>query len=271
VKVIRLSETHGPALEELLHEDTLVNLFLLGYLDATSIGRAHWYGVLDGERLQGAILVVPNRIAVPWSPHSEVSLHLGAYLRWRHRPCMMVGPRAHCDNIWRAWSHDARIDKWFDQRLYTCKTPVPGPRLEGFRRANPRDWRTVARYANEMEHEDLGRRPREADPDGYDKSVQRRIEQGSTWVLERKGEILFQIHVGTTTPWGVQVGGTYVPPHHRGKGLAKQCMLELGRRLLPSSRCITLHVNEANLPAVKTYEGSGYVVDAPYRLVTLPP
>ena len=47
-------------------------------------------------------------------------------------------------------------------------------------------------------------------------------------------------------------------------------MAELGRRLLPRVKRITLHVNEQNIAAVRTYEASGYRRHAPYRLVTLP-
>jgi ribosomal protein S18 acetylase RimI-like enzyme len=270
VKVLRLSDTHGPALEELLLDDPLPNLFLLGQLDGSPLSRAHWYGVPDGDRLLGVALIVPGRLAVPWSPDVVVAQAIGRYLKWRHRPCMMVGPRADCDALWGQWAGDAKVDRWLDQRLYACTEPIPGEPLPGFRRARAQESEIIAHNADRMEQEDLGRRPREEDPEGFLRGVQRRIEQGSTWVLEREGQILFQIHVGTNTPWGTQVGGTYVPPEHRGKGLSTQCMAELGRRLLPAARCITLHVNEANTPAVRCYERSGYVRSVPYRLLTIP-
>jgi ribosomal protein S18 acetylase RimI-like enzyme len=271
VKVLRLSDSHGPALEELLLREPITNLFLLGQIDAGALGRSNWYGAMDGEALLGATLIVPGRVAVPYATHDDVAVAIGRYLRWRHRPCMLVGPRAACDALWRAWAPDAQVDRWYDQRLYVCTAPVEGEPLAGFRRARAQDASVIAHYADLMEQEDLGRFPRKEDPEGFLRSVHRRIEQGATWVLELHGQLAFQIHVGTSTPWGVQVGGTYVPAAFRGQGLAAACMRELGRRLLPQHRCITLHVNEANTPAVRSYERSGYIRDVPYRLLTLPP
>ncbi len=119
-----------------------------------------------------------------------------------------------------------------------------------------------------MEEEDLGRNPRRAYRELHDQSVRDRIRQGKTWVLERNGQIVFQINAGSSvTPIGCQVGGTYVPPEHRGNGYAVVGMRALCRRLLQHNNAVTLHVNEANLPAVRTYERAGFTRAAPFRLV----
>lgn len=269
--VVRLTEAHGAALEELLLLDPPVNLFLLGYLDAVPVPRAWWYGALDGDRVVAAALLVPGRLVVPFSPDPAHATALGRALGRRHRPCMMVGPRAACDALWAPWGRGARIDRWHDQRLYVCDThalPERDP-LPGFRRAHPDDFAEVLDQAAAMEVEDIGRFRLDDDPDGFREGVRRRIQQGQTWVVERDGALVFQIHVGTETAFGCQVGGTYVPPAHRGQGLATAGMLELGRRLRRRHKRITLHVNEANAPAVRVYERSGYRPHAPFRLVTL--
>ena len=122
-----------------------------------------------------------------------------------------------------------------------------------------------------MEEEDIGRRPLEEEPEGYPALVRRRITQGRTWVIEQRGEILFQINLGTTTRWGVQIGGTYVPPEHRNQGWATRGVLQLVGMLLKKHPTVTLHVNEINTPAVRVYERIGLPSPRPYRLVTVPP
>lgn len=267
--VVRLTQEHEEQAEALLRDDPVQNLFLLGFLDASSLARGFWYGVEHGERLTAVALVLPGRLVVPWSPDDTDAKLLGEALRARHPPCMFVGPRAACDAMWAVWGRDVRPERFYDQRLYVCHTPPPGPPVKGFRKAAMTEWRTISRYSALMEYEDLGRDPSQDMPDLHDTVVKDRIRNGRTWVIERGGEILFQINVGTSTPWGCQVGGTYVPPERRGHGLATDGMRELCRQLLPRQRIVTLHVNEANTPAVRVYERSGFERDAPFRLITV--
>jgi predicted GNAT family acetyltransferase len=269
VRLARLHERHAAGLEELLLDDPIVNLFLLGYMDAVPLHRAHWHGALDGDRVVGVALVIPGRLLVPWCPDPEVARRIGALLRRRYRASMMVGPREACDALWSTWAPDVVPLRWHDQRLLVCDSPVVGEPLEGFRRARPEEAAEIARLSAAMEEEDIGRRPLEEDPTGFLAVVARRIEHGQTWVVERDRHLVFCIHVGTTTGWGVQVGGTYVPPSHRGRGLAKAGMAELGRRLLARHPRITLHVNAANLPAMGAYLATNYQEHALFRLVTV--
>ncbi len=270
MSVLRLDDAWEPALDELLLRAPATNLFLLGYADAIPLRRAWWYGVRHGDRLRAVCLVVPGRLIVPFAPlDPRDATALGNHLRRRHPPAMMVGPRAACDALWEAFAPDAPLDRHYDQRLYQCTQPGPRHPVPGFRKAALDDLDVIAEQARHMEHEDLGRWPDADDPDAWRRGMRRRIERGQTWVIERSGEIVFQIHVGTVTAWGAQVGGTWVPPEHRGRGLATEGMAGLSRALLPGHRMLTLHVNEANTPAVRVYEKAGYVADAPFRLLTV--
>lgn len=267
--VQRLSHLHEAAVEELLQQDPVSNLFLLGFVDANSLSRGLWYGVTEGEHVRAVVLMLPGRLAVPFAPDPALAGQLGRMLRPRHPPCMVVGPRTACDALWDAWARDVTPDRFYDQRLYVCREPPPGGPVPGFRKATLTEWEVVARQAGIMEEEDLGRNPATEHPELHDQVVRDRIRNGKTWVIEREGEILFQINVGTALPIGCQVGGTYVPPKHRGKGLATEGMRELCRWLLPKHRLVTLHVNEGNTPAVRVYERSGFERSAPFRLITV--
>jgi hypothetical protein len=81
---------------------------------------------------------------------------------------------------------------------------------------------------------------------------------------------LFTINVGTRSHLGCQIGGTYVPLAHRGKGLATAATAAVVRDLLKRHPRVTLHVNEANQPAVRVYEKIGFERSVPYRLATVP-
>lgn len=270
MRVGRLGEQHAEALEELLVGSPTINIFLLGYLDAMPVEQGQWWGAAEGDRLAGAAILVPGRLMVPFAPTAAAAQALGRAWHGHIRPCMAVGPRKDVDTIWHHWAGDRHgVDRWYDQRLYVCREPVPGKRPDGFRRAHHDELEALIANAAEMELEDLGRDPRHVDEEMFRAAVERRVRQGSTWVVVRCGKIAFQINVGTRTAWGCQVGGTYVPPEFRGAGLATEGMRALTRALLPRYRCITLHVNEANLPAVRTYERSGFVADKAFRLTTL--
>ena len=71
MRVARLTERHTAAIQALLLDDPLVNLFLLGYVEAVGVHRAYWYGVLDGEAVRALVLLVPGRLMVPWAPDPD--------------------------------------------------------------------------------------------------------------------------------------------------------------------------------------------------------
>lgn len=269
MNVVRLSNHHDAALEELLLEDPVVNLFLLGVMSQTAIEAVPWYAVVEEERLRAVLFLTPDRLAVPWAPDRRLAEALAMHVRWRHAPCPMVGPREACDAIWGLWAVSTKPDRYYDQRLYIAEQPCEGPPVEGFRQARVEELGVIAANSAKMEREDVGRDPERDDPAGHRRTVESRIRRGAVYVIERRGQIVFQINLGMATPWGAQVGGTYVPDAWRGQGLAKDGMRALLRTLLPRYGRVTLHVNEANLPAVRVYEASGFVPSAAYRLIML--
>ncbi|MEZ4241492.1 MAG: GNAT family N-acetyltransferase [Myxococcota bacterium] len=145
--------------------------------------------------------------------------------------------------------------------------PPPGEDPPGFRTAAPSEWVQVARFAARMEIEDIGVDPRAESAKTHDAVVQERVRAGRTFVLSREGGIVFQVNVGTSHRTGAQIGGTYVPPALRGRGLAKEGVAATTRRVLVNHPRVTLHVNEANTPAVHVYVAVGYQRRDPFRLI----
>ena len=220
--------------------------------------------------MRAAALVIPGRLVVPFAPDPADALAIGRWLRGRYPACMLIGPRPESDALWDGWTHGHTPPlRFYDQRLYTIDTPTVGPRVPGFRRAVLSDWETIASFSGAMEQEDLGRDPRQVEAGLHGRVVRDRIERGATWVIERDGELVFTLNVGTICEHGCQVGGTYVPPAHRGQGIATEGMQAMVRHLLTESPMVTLHVNEANTPAVRAYERVGFARSRPFRLVTV--
>jgi RimJ/RimL family protein N-acetyltransferase len=262
--VRRLGADDEGSLAALLDRDPVVNLFLRGFLATREVDRGWWYGV--GDPLRAVVLVVPTRVAVPFAPDPADGARLGAHLARQHGPTLSVGPREAVDALWSTWTGAAPTRR-HDQRLYVLDAaPPPIPEPTGFRPGRVVEWPEIARGAARMEREDLGTDPT-ADRERFEESVRERLRFGRTWVVHQGGRHVFQINVGTRHVDGAQLGGTWVPPEARSRGLATAGVAALCRRLLDTgSPRVTLHVNEANGPALRVYEKVGFRPDAAYRL-----
>lgn len=275
LRVVRLLAARDlDALRDLLAVDPVCNLFLLGWLATTPFNRAPWYGFFGGGTLVAVVLVVDGRLAVPWAPDPSDARPIGQRLRVdRVEPGMIVGPREACDALWAGWYPHCVPRLHYDQRLYTLTRPPPLLLPEpAFRLAVPADQPRLLIPSARMEEEDLGRNPMLADPMQHDTVVRDRIRARRTWVIDADREIVFHINVGTQLSHACQVGGTYVPPAWRGRGVASVGMRHLAHALLEGkaperSRMLTLHVNEANTPAVRCYERAGFERSVPFRLI----
>lgn len=278
-RAFRLRAAHLPALRATLQEDVDANLFSLGVLRTWGLDGqvgARWWGVGDARRLRAAVWVgrpvpdpgprTPAGLAVPWGEEAAAEA-VGRALAAAGPPRLVIGPRASSDALWRGLGQPTpRV--WYDQRLYACRQVAPGPAL-AIRPARPDELDRVADMAARMMAEDLGEDPRARDPEGHLRLVRARLLAGRVLVAEADGELVFKLDVGTRTEEGAQVGGTWVPPHRRGAGLATAGMRAATRLLLAQVPAVTLHVNEANAPAVRAYLAAGFRPAAAFRLASL--
>ena len=266
-EVRRLLESDATALKVSLERQPEINLFLLACMAHHPLSLAPWFGVFHGSELEAVALVIPERVVVPWSTHADPAKHLGRHLReqgWP--PSLLVGPRETSDALWDEWTLRQPPQRWHNQRLYVARNVAPVRSPRGFRTATLKDLPTVARYSALMTLEDMGDDPYSRDPAHHESSVRTRIEEGRVFVIANGDGLLFQMHVGTEGPYGCQIAGTYVPPEHRGEGLATRGVAEVTRIALRRHALVTLHVNEANTPAVRAYEKVGFRSFAPFRL-----
>ncbi len=278
VRATRPGPADLDALRGLLEEDVEQNLFLLDILSRGGIVSADEQGLwLAAKDDAGALIAVlyaaitgkgrPASTAVPWGPPDACRM-LGAWLAHWRGTRMIVGPREACDAVWEGLGAPPPLTR-FNQRLYICDSPPTGDRLP-VSLAEESDLDALAEMHAQMLHEDLGIAIEDIEPTVHRGQVLWNIRIGRTWIhRDASGAIAFTIRVGTHGPLGAQVGGTFVPPALRGQGISTRCMRDLNARLLRDVPRVSLHVNEANLAAVRCYENAGYRRAAAFRLMVL--
>jgi len=186
-------------------------------------------------------------------------------------PHLVVGPRAAVDALWASWRPSAEVVRAHDQHLYVCDAVRELSTPPGFRLARPAEWPTIAALSAAMEAEDTGRHPLRDDADAFIETIRSRIAREATWVIDRGEGLVFVLHAGTRSALGAQIGGTFVPPAARGQGLATAGVRATTSALLRDVPVVTLHVDERNTPAVRTYQAANYRAYAPMRLLVTAP
>ncbi len=274
MRLINLNNRHRQKMFRLLMKNVNTNIFLIEILMRRGIvswGFEEWRGLMKGEDLLAISLSMArvrngeqSRLVVAYGNQEACSV-LGKRERELGGTKMIIGDRTASDGIWEGMGKPKpRIN--YAQRLMSCVKPAEGQGMK-LRYAKPEDLELLSDYAAEMMLEDLKIDPRREEPEIHKKGVFSRIKNQKTLVGEEGGEICFVLDVGTCFRMGAQVGGTYVPPKFRGRGLGTMGMREACRLLLRDCECVTLHVNEENTAAMRCYDKAGFKSDSPFRLI----
>ena len=278
MQVAPLQPARTEAVRRMLLEAPDTNLYMLGALAGGGLanheGVTWWGASRDGQLAavvwQGRPQPDPGArraagLVVPWG-EDEACAAVGRRIALEGPPELVIGPREASDALWRGMGDPpARI--WYAQRLYVCTAVQAGPTL-AMRPARADELPMVIEMSAAMMREDLGADPRLADPDGFPRKMQARVLGGRVLLGLLGEEVVFKVDIGTRTAQGVQVGGTFVVPRYRGRGLGTAGMRAACARLQAQSPRVSLHVNEANTPAVRAYEAAGFRRDAPFRLAS---
>lgn len=261
----------------LLAEDAVTNLFLIDKIDRVGVRGApgdRWLGVRDASGALQAIAYAhrdrPRTAANTVVPCGDASAcrWLGPGVRADGGTRMLVGPRAACDALWTGMGGPSPRRR-HDQRLYVADAPPAGPVLP-VGRARLEDLDALLEMQIGMLGEDLGITREEIDVDILRKRVKERVIGGKTLVARDSDGLCFTVYVGFRAKGGAQVGGTYVPEHRRGEGIATRAMRGVVQLLLADGLPrVTLHVNEANTPAVRCYVSAGFRSHSAFRLMVL--
>jgi ribosomal protein S18 acetylase RimI-like enzyme len=86
-------------------------------------------------------------------------------------------------------------------------------------------------------------------------------------VAELDGRIIAKVNTSAVSFTRVQIGGVFVHPDYRGKGIARQVCAELTKTLIAAGWGVSLFVKKRNQSAQAVYRSIGFRSIADYRIV----
>ncbi|MCL2441387.1 MAG: GNAT family N-acetyltransferase [Treponema sp.] len=92
------------------------------------------------------------------------------------------------------------------------------------------------------------------------------IAKGLVLAAELNGQIIGKINVNTVSFSRYQVGGVFVHPDFRGKGIARKMAFEFISNLINQGKGVTLFVKKNNEPARRLYAGLGFLTRDDFRI-----
>ena len=272
---LRIPHNRTAELRALLVKRADETLFHLAVLDERGVSSAPgespfaFYGWPEAGPLTACAFIGGSWFVSAHAPDPRDAGALGERLRDAFRLRRAVGERAAMDAFWAAWADgQARTVLSHDQQLMVVRGGGAGDfELPGLRLAVTSEEPLVHAAAAEMQLEELGVDPRIEEPAMFRAQVNERLRAGRTWVVVQQGEIAFKAEVALKSQLGAQIGGVWVPPARRGRGLATRGVADLSRRLLAQVPAVSLHVHERNLAAVSAYRRAGFRDVLPFRLL----
>ncbi len=135
------------------------------------------------------------------------------------------------------------------------------------RPATPADLSQIVAAHAQVLYEDRGVDRLTVEPETFRQNCLDRINQQKTWVVEKKGEVLFKAELSTDTPEVVYLEGVWVHEKERGLGLGYRCLSQLLKNLLNRTTSVCLLLAEKNKAALGLYEKVGFQQRGYYQAV----
>lgn len=276
VSVRRMGFDDANAAREYLIERPAEYSFCLGWMDECGIlprraeHRYEYLAATRGEEILGMGLIIGGTIACLATLQPSIAARLGLYARRSGMHLRtIVGPRRVVAAFWEAYAGSGtRVRLVQDQHFFELRSRelrVFGPSL--IETAEMSELDELLAVSLDMFFEETGLQVAESDRSTFREALHTKIESGRVWRLRDPdtGELLFKASVASWSSEAAQLEGVYVPKHHRGRGFSKLALGELCRRLLASTRRLTLYANTSNEAALRLYERLGFRKIVPYR------
>jgi uncharacterized protein len=254
-----------PVVRELCGRDPVFNVFAdyrarLTQLDPRWLGGEMWGYEVDGE-LVSACHAAANLVPVEATSDAVVAFAQRAASRPR-RCATVVGPAHSVDHLWRLlephWK-PAREVRRAQPHLQISSAPAVAPD-PAVRRTEPSDVAALYPACVAMYTEEVGVSPElGGGADLYRARVAQLVAKGWSFARIENGRVVFKAEVAAASPYACQVQGVYVPPSHRGEGLAAAGMAAVvALALRDIAPVVSLYVNEHNEAARRAYARAGF-------------
>ena len=253
-----------------IHTVTMMSLIHDNGLES-SLNRGSFYGCRDlNGRLEGVALVGHATLMETISDRALAALAQAA--QQCSNTHMIMGEKERVADFWNHYAAAGRQQRHACREwLFELSWPIEArERVEGLRPATPVELELVMPVQAELAFAESGLNPLQVDPQGFRKRCLRRIEQGRTWVVVERGELIFKADVISRTPAVNYLEGIWICEERRANGTGLRFMSELMRRLLEDTKSICLLVNERNQRAQNFYRKCGFHFRATYETVFLP-
>jgi len=283
--VIRILEPGDEApLETFLLPRIETSMFLIGNMRASGLtdnGRAFqgtYAAALQGGEITGVVAHYWNQNLTFQAPaHLNLSLWQAAVRASRRPISGLIGPNDQVAIAKQALQiNDSMAQMDEVELLYSLDLKdliVPGDLASGEvtgRRIEPRDVELVTRWEIGYSIEAIGAQDGPELAEKSQRSVERSLKSGRTWVLERHGEPVACSSFNAVVKEAVQVGGVWTPPELRRRGYSRSAVAAslLDARAEGAEKAI-LFTGEDNIAAQRAYTALGFRHIGDYRLLLL--
>jgi predicted GNAT family acetyltransferase len=272
-----------PILEAFLLPRIETSMFLLGnmrsagLMDSGEFLQGTYVAAFDGEGIVGVVAHYWNHNLIVQAPVQLEALCRAAIEASKRSVRGILGPagqvQAAKDDLALA-ERAIQLDQTeYLYRLTLADLLVPEGLRTGHlfgRRIQPRDVDQVTEWLVAFALESLGE---EESPRLWERTranVERKQEQGITWILEDRGQPVSTSGFNTSTAEAVQIGGVFTPPELRcrgyGRAVVAASLLDARAEGVESS---ILFTGVENIPAQRSYEALGYRHIGDYRLILM--
>ena len=253
--------------------DPVVNVFALHRAQTTRLEPRWLGGEMWGRYVDGTMVAACHSGAniVPVQCTAEdARLFADRAISRGRAASTLVGPHEAVRAFWnqaaRTWG-TPRERRWLQPHLELSAAPSVEPDT-GVRRTTRADLETLYPACVAMYTEEVGVSPVQHGSDLYRARVLQLVDQGWSFARFEDGELVFKAEVACATEQAAQVQGVYVPPQHRGRGLATTGMAAVSQIVRDEiAPTCSLYVNEWNGAARQAYERAGFVETARFSTV----
>ena len=153
------------------------------------------------------------------------------------------------------------LDKMPDEKSYSS-----GPENLVIRTARLTDLDKIAVLQAAYEHEEVLPKGSVFSCAASRLNIANIIAKGHVFAAELDGRLLGKINISSVSFTRYMVGGVYVHPDFRGKGIARRMAAEFIGSLVSLGMGVTLFVKKSNYAARKLYSALGFTVTGDYRI-----